>query len=89
MLIAKKLFSFHYCYTGKKNLTIQQITKEVKYKDKKNYILFPLKERRVKQPISKNQQATKQLQWPRHGSQHIYFISFTLIRTRQKEHQNA
>lgn len=36
MLIAKKLFSFHYCYTGKKNLTIQQITKQFKYHDKKN-----------------------------------------------------
>lgn len=55
MLIAKKLFSFHYCYTGRKNLTIQQITKEFKYNDKKNYVLFPLKEYRVKQLISKNQ----------------------------------
>lgn len=53
MLFAKKLFSFHYCYTGRKNLTIQPITKEVKYNDKKIYILFPLKEYRVKQPIPK------------------------------------
>lgn len=87
MLIAKQLFS--YCYTGRKNLTIPQITKEFKYNDKKIYILFPLKEHRAKQPISKNQQTTKQLQWPRHGSKHIYFIFFTLIQTQQKEHQNA
>lgn len=48
MLIAKKLFNFHYCYTGRKNLTIQQITEEFKYHDKKNYILFSIKRKQNK-----------------------------------------
>lgn len=88
MLIAKKLFSFYYCYTGRRNLTIHKLLKNSNTMAK-NLHHFSTQRIWSERVISKKQQAKNQLQWLRHGSQHIYFISFTLIQTQQKGHQNA